>query len=226
MKLICAIKARSSQLSFLCFPVGKGSQHNMISKKTKQTTETKDRILQALISLMENKSYEEIKIKDILDLSGVSRRTFYRHFSNKNDLLNYYFNQLINRYLTERKHFANTDNFENMLAESLNFWYQERETLHILIKHQHYDFFFHQFNEHAKEVYMSITLPWFAYSGKIDTQNYAMSFIVGGYYNTLRNWLMQENPEEPKKIAHDIQRMIIKLTNFFELDKIDNVDNF
>lgn len=54
----------------------------MIDGKTKQTKETKDRLFQALISLMENKSYEEIKIKDILDLSGVSRRTFYRHFAN------------------------------------------------------------------------------------------------------------------------------------------------
>lgn len=197
----------------------------MIDGKTKQTKETKDRLFQALISLMENKSYEEIKIKDILDLSGVSRRTFYRHFANKNELLNHYFEQIINRYLTERKYFTETDNFEDMLAESMNFWYQERETLRILIKHQHYDFFFHQFNEHAKEVYMSITLPWFAYSGKIDTQNYAMSFIVGGYYNTLRNWLMQENPEEPKKIAHDIQRMIIKLTDFFDLDETNNIDN-
>lgn len=197
----------------------------MINGKAKQTKDTKDRLFQALISLMENKSYEEIKIKDILDLAGVSRRTFYRHFANKNELLNYYFEQIINRYLIERKYFAETDNFEDMLAESMNFWYKERETLHILIKHQHFDLFFHQFNQRAKEVYMSITLPWFAYSGKIDKKNYAMSFIVGGYYNTLRNWLMQENPEEPKKIAGDIKRMIIKLTDFFELDELDELDS-
>ncbi len=197
----------------------------MINGKAKQTKDTKDRLFQALISLMENKSYEEIKIKDILDLAGVSRRTFYRHFANKNELLNYYFEQIINRYLIERKYFAETDNFEDMLAESMNFWYKERETLHILIKHQHFDLFFHQFNQRAKEVYMSITLPWFAYSGKIDKKNYAMSFIVGGYYNTLRNWLMQENPEEPKKIAGDIKRMIIKLTDFFELEELDELDS-
>lgn len=52
-----------------------------------------------------------------------------------------------------------------------------------------------------------------------------MSFTVGGYYNTLRNWLMQENPEEPKKIAHGIQQMIIKLTDFFDLDETNNIDN-
>lgn len=41
----------------------------------------------------------------------------------------------------------------------------------------------------------------------------------------LAQWLMQENPEEPKKIAHGIQRMIIKLTDFFDLDETNNIDN-
>ena len=69
----------------------------------------------------ENESYEDIKIKDVLDLSDVSRRTFYRHFANKNELLNHYFEQIINRYLTERKYFTETDNFQDILAESMNF---------------------------------------------------------------------------------------------------------
>ena len=69
----------------------------------------------------ENESYEDIKIKDILDLSGISRRTFYRYFVNKNELLNHYFEQIINRYLTERKYFTETDNFQDILAESMNF---------------------------------------------------------------------------------------------------------
>ncbi|KXI10724.1 TetR/AcrR family transcriptional regulator [Streptococcus pasteurianus] len=54
-------------------------------------------------------------------MSDVSRRTFYRYFVNKNELLNHYFEQIINRYLTERKYFTETDNFQDILAESMNF---------------------------------------------------------------------------------------------------------
>ncbi|MGT2851923.1 TetR/AcrR family transcriptional regulator [Streptococcus pasteurianus] len=54
-------------------------------------------------------------------MSDVSRRTFYRHFANKNELLNHYFEQIVNRYLTERKYFTETDNFQDMLAKSMNF---------------------------------------------------------------------------------------------------------
>ncbi|EQC69409.1 hypothetical protein HSISB1_726 [Streptococcus sp. HSISB1] len=40
---------------------------------------------------MRNEKYENITIKDILEYAEVSRRTFYRHFKNKDNLLNYYF---------------------------------------------------------------------------------------------------------------------------------------
>ena len=86
-------------------------------------------------------------------MSDVSRRTFYRYFVNKNELLNHYFEQIINRYLTERKYFTETDNFQDILAESNElFSIKERENIAYLDKTPTLHFFFHQFNEHAKEV--------------------------------------------------------------------------
>ncbi|WP_234792771.1 TetR/AcrR family transcriptional regulator [Streptococcus equinus] len=167
---------------------------------------------------MKEKKYEDIKIKEILERSEISRRTFYRHFSNKQELLNYYFEKVIEEYLQKRQQFAQTQSFEDMLSGSLEFWYKERDVLSILIKHQHFDLFFHQFNRRAKEVYDSITLPWFAYSRDVTKISYAMDFIIGGYYNVLRCWLKKENPEGPDVIAKDVKKMIIKITEFFNLD--------
>lgn len=131
----------------------------MVCGKVKQIKDTKDRLFCSLICLMKDKNYEDIKIKDILEISQVSRRTFYRHFANKQELLNYYFEKVIDEYLRERQNFAQSESFEEMVAGSLEFWYHKRNVLSILIKHQHFDFFFHQFNRRAKEVYDSITLP-------------------------------------------------------------------
>lgn len=93
----------------------------MVCGKVKQIKDTKDRLFLSLISLMKDKSYEEIKIKDILEISQVSRRTFYRHFTNKQELLNYYFEKVIDDYLKERQNFARSESFEVMVAGSLNF---------------------------------------------------------------------------------------------------------
>jgi AcrR family transcriptional regulator len=41
----------------------------------------------ALIALMQQKSFKEITVQDVLDRAGVGRSTFYVHYSDKNDLL-------------------------------------------------------------------------------------------------------------------------------------------
>ncbi|SEQ34713.1 transcriptional regulator, TetR family [Streptococcus equinus] len=190
----------------------------MVCGKVKQIKDTKDRLFCSLICLMKDKSYEEIKIKDILEISQVSRRTFYRHFANKQELLNYYFEKVIDEYLKKRQNFAQSESFEEMVAGSLEFWYHKRNVLSILIKHQHFDLFFQKFDSRTRKIFDSITLPWFAYSDDVAKINYAVEFIAGGYYNVLRTWLKKENPEKPEEIAQDVKQLIIKLTKFFDLN--------
>ncbi|WP_423215625.1 TetR/AcrR family transcriptional regulator [Streptococcus equinus] len=190
--------------------------------KLQQINDTKSRLFVALICLMRDEKYENITIKDILEYAEVSRRTFYRHFKNKDDLLNDYFDKIINEYLIERKKFAQSESFEKMLAGSFNFWYKQREVLSIIMKHQRPELLFHQMKKYSKDIYDSITLPWFAYNGDVAKINYAMSFIIGGYYSVLCNWLVKDEPEDPSVIAIEVKKMIIKLTGFFNLDTEQN----
>ncbi len=46
-------------------------------------------LLDALVSLLEEKSFEEIRVTDICDRAMVHRTTFYKHFEDKYDLLKY-----------------------------------------------------------------------------------------------------------------------------------------
>ena len=190
--------------------------------KLQQIKDTKNRLFLALICLMRNEKYENITIKDILEYAEVSRRTFYRHFKNKDDLLNDYSKKIINEYLAERRIFAQSESFEKMLISSFNFWYRQREVLSIIMKHQKPELLFHQMKKYSKEIYDSITLPWFAYDGDITKINYAMSFIIGGYYSVLCNWLVKDEPEDPSVIALEVKKMVIKLTKFFDLDVEQN----
>ncbi|MBI3480027.1 MAG: TetR/AcrR family transcriptional regulator [Nitrosomonadales bacterium] len=48
---------------------------------------TRKALVVALISLMTEKSYEEISIQDILDRADIGRSTFYGHFRDKSELL-------------------------------------------------------------------------------------------------------------------------------------------
>jgi len=52
----------------------------------KRVRRTRDVLGDSLVKLMHEKRFEEITVQHILDDAGVSRSTFYAHFSDKNDL--------------------------------------------------------------------------------------------------------------------------------------------
>ena len=49
----------------------------------------------ALKKCMTKAPLDKITVKDITDVCGVSRQTFYRHFQDKQDLVNWYFEVIL-----------------------------------------------------------------------------------------------------------------------------------
>jgi AcrR family transcriptional regulator len=45
----------------------------------------RERLLDAVLQVVERKGYAKMSVEDVIALAGVSRRTFYDHFSNKED---------------------------------------------------------------------------------------------------------------------------------------------
>ena len=61
-----------------------GSKNKLACSK-----ETKKNIADALKSLMQSKSFEKISVSDITDYCGIHRQTFYYHFTDKYELLDF-----------------------------------------------------------------------------------------------------------------------------------------
>ena len=59
---------------------------------------TADVIAQTVFELLERKEISEIKVSEIADEVGVSTRTFYNCFSDKYEVCNYIYDQLLDRY--------------------------------------------------------------------------------------------------------------------------------
>lgn len=55
-------------------------------KTDRRVVRTCDRLGDALIALLLEKSFDDITVQDVLDRAGVSRSTFYAHYRDKNDL--------------------------------------------------------------------------------------------------------------------------------------------
>jgi AcrR family transcriptional regulator len=58
-----------------------------LTKRQIKANETRDRIYQTALELLETQGYETIRIEDICQKAGVSIGSFYNYFSSKNDIL-------------------------------------------------------------------------------------------------------------------------------------------
>lgn len=63
-------------------------------KRIKQITQTQEDILTAFGQLLEEYPYEKIQISQIAKKSGYARRTLYRHFDSRDDLLTLFIERL------------------------------------------------------------------------------------------------------------------------------------
>ena len=92
---------------------------------------SKQHLMDALLSLLEEKSYRDITVVDICQRAMVHRTTFYAHFEDKNDLLRYVLGQLKDQLLVVRSQAAGQrGDRENVLVMEL------RKSLDFLMEHK------------------------------------------------------------------------------------------
>lgn len=152
-------------------------------------------ISESLLLLMDKKSYEDISIAEIADKAGVNRSTYYRNFSSKQEIVQFYFEQIMNGYLMEYevltdktlknylcvmfKHFyqykaqllaIHRNNLSHLILEVLNHFFENRPTLKQWNEKDQFRHFYH----------------------------------IGGIFNFFILWFshgMKETPDELTKIA-------------------------
>ena len=85
-------------------------------KETKdlRVIKTQKALFEAIIKLMRNKAFEEIKVADICHEALINRSTFYAHYNDKYELLVDFIEELKNtllKDLEENTHIVNTKNY-------------------------------------------------------------------------------------------------------------------
>lgn len=97
-----------------------------MTKRQKQARATKHRLYEAAIELIQTKEFGEINIKDITDLAGVSKGTFYTHFHSKEDLMLYTFARSDEFYEKAYEKVLDLD-FGDALVQFITLAYRENE---------------------------------------------------------------------------------------------------
>jgi len=156
---------------------------------TERNSHVKKEITDATIRLLKNKELSEISISDIIAEASVSRNSFYRNYTDKEDILRQHVYTLLNAWDKEYKASGKDSNYEmygslfGHLKDNSDFYLllQERSLLHLVL-----DYMLDQSNLEAQENNM-----W----------AYTISFIMHGTYGWILEWIRRGMPEAADEMA-------------------------
>ncbi|MHA8111234.1 TetR/AcrR family transcriptional regulator [Lactobacillaceae bacterium Melli_B4] len=89
-----------------------------MNKKDIRVQKTYQALIDAFLKLQKTQTFDSISINDLCKESKIGRATFYRHFKNKDDFLQYAAQRWVNKYLEVA--FENLDSFIEQRQELLS----------------------------------------------------------------------------------------------------------
>lgn len=153
-------------------------------------------IIQALLNLMEKKEYDKITVTEICRIADLDRRTFYRNFNSKNDVLEEYIRLLGEEYL---KMYADLDKRDKFNSTKLffEFWSQHLDFIRNIKKCGLSDFVFQKFEKFVKED-AELLIADDILNMPIE---YVFAYRIGGFWNIMLTWAANETVLSPEEMA-------------------------
>ena len=169
----------------------------------KRVRHTRRSLRQSLIELMQRKSVNQISVKEICDLAGINRNTFYAHYSTPRDILT----EIENEYYAEMNRIQesaiHSGDAAALILGIMNMLQQNRE-ISILLYGSNSDN--RAYDEYYRSAYARIMLAWIESGTKVqaDHLKWLFTFLSGAIDAMIRNWVkdgMRESPEILARLA-------------------------
>lgn len=154
----------------------------------------------ALFELMEKKNYTSITIRELAITADYDRKTFYRHFNSKEDILKLYCSNILKEMATMEKNLGALT-FYTAFISYFQFWQRHKDFLYLLEKH---NLLYFLENNHAELIYEYVgrevqpEIPISITEAQAFSK-YSVLFTFGGLWSVLIHWIenkCQETPEE------------------------------
>lgn len=148
----------------------------------------KMQIINALLSLMEKNTFNEITITQIVQTAHVGRASFYRNYKDKEDVIQKHMSFLCHRWEIE---FKETNSPNNLVGSLLRHYYLERK-------------FYQQLYKSGLSHYI---LDSIRQACKIEEQSnnkyaYMYSWFAGALFCWIYEWIRRGMPETPEQMEN------------------------
>jgi len=168
-------------------------------KQSEQAEQSRQWLMDALLALMEKRSFESITVTDITKKAGVARLTFYRHYESKEQIIEDYYSDTFNRFIEEITQASKVAN-RDALCRCFEYWRQEEKVVKTLVRHNMKDLLYDNIESYFRCIDGHGSSFYNAFQKK---------FIGGGLITALIEWVL--NPQGYS--AEEMADMLWELLN-------------
>lgn len=165
--------------------------------------DSQKRIADALLFLLNIEAYEKITITQLTQEAEVSRKTFYRNFDHKAEVVTYLLHEIFDEFQKKLRKKSKLSNIE-ITKCYFDVWYDNTVLLKLLLKNDLMHIIYQFHNQQIKKLY-----PLFYCSSYQNRNSYWHSIISGTYYSLLEQWIKNDFSLSPTDIA-DLHTRVVE----------------
>lgn len=149
--------------------------------------QSRQKMVQALLAIMEQYDYKEITITQIAQEAQLSRKTFYRLFSGKDEILLLLFEGLFQECFGRIKA-KNIQHYWDVVQVFFDFWEERKDLLSLLQKSDLLPRVFDRSYQYAIQVFEFVRSKELTESFALPLP-YMLAYSIGGMHSMLLKWV-------------------------------------
>lgn len=176
----------------------------MYESKSVVALRSKEWIVKAFFSLLETENYTDVTISEIAAKADLDRRTFYRHFKSKEEVITYYIEKSSEEYeIALSKHMV----YDNRtIAKSIFSVCCNQKKFLLILKKQNLT---HHLLSELNKIFIKYQSKY-ATTEELEEPNreYILAYHIGGFWNLILKWLSSSHEENPDEMADIIVQIL------------------
>lgn len=167
---------------------------------------TKRALADAMKELMQRMPFEKINVAQICDLCSMNRKSFYYHFKDKYDLMNWIFDTEFIELITTEQINAPYDERLEFIEFACEYFYKNRDFYRkaLQIKGQN------SFSDHFREFIRPLLKMRSLYMlGEDNSDGFVLDFFTDAIICALERWLLDNECMSPKEFVSKIKHIVI-----------------
>ncbi len=170
---------------------------------------TKRALASALRELMEEVPFDKIQVAHICERCDMNRKSFYYHFKDKYDLLNWIFDTEIISFIQGQTCSEKIEQRVEEIQDVCSYFYENRHFYRKALKIQGQN----SFSEHFREYIMPLLKIRLAYLIEDSEDEFALNFFTDAVVCTMERWLLDKNCMPPDEFIAKLLRLVYQGAN-------------